>query len=71
MSDLLSCPFCGEISARIATSHFLSEPVSKEEYFIECYYCKAKTGPYDSISGAINSWNKRASFTVLPYNGTP
>lgn len=59
MSDKLKpCPFCGSV-------HF-SVLDFESRYRVECNFCKARTGIWNSEQDAIDAWNRRVQPTFAP-----
>lgn len=59
MSDKLKpCPFCGSVH--------LSVLDYESRYRVECNFCKARTGIWDSEADAVDEWNRRVepAFTL-------
>ena len=57
MSELLSCPFCGEKARIDRYEHF---------YRVLCTDCPASTEWLYSEQEAIDAWNTRAERTITP-----
>lgn len=56
MSDELKpCPFCGKLHHEVSDY--------KPVYRVECTFCGARTGNYNSEQEAIKAWNERVEPT--------
>lgn len=59
MSDKLKpCPFCGKLHHEVSDY--------KPVYRVECTFCGARTGNYNSEQEAIKAWNRRIEPTFTP-----
>ncbi len=56
--ELKPCPFCGSVH--------LSVLDYESRYRVECNFCKARTGIWDSKAEAIEEWNRRIEPTFTP-----
>lgn len=54
--ELKPCPFCGSVH--------LSVLDYESRYRVECNFCKARTGIWDSKAEAIEEWNRRVGFKL-------
>ena len=63
MSELKSCPFCGNTEIEIQHCHTSSvDPAKREPYFpIGCPECGAWIGSERTEEEAITAWNSRAT----------
>lgn len=56
MSELLSCPWCGESKA--VEEEFWDE--DRNYFAVRCDGCDAETPHFNSMAGAVDFWNTRA-----------
>lgn len=54
-NKLKPCPFCGSVH--------LSVLDYESRYRVECNFCKARTGIWDSEADAVDEWNRRVRST--------
>jgi len=59
VSDLLPCPFCGEVA-----SLRLFDRLSAPEAWVVCGRCNASSGWYSTEERAIAAWNRRPPATA-------
>lgn len=57
-NKLKPCPLCGKLHHEVSDY--------KPVYRVECTYCGARTGNYNSEQEAIEAWNNRAEPTFTP-----
>lgn len=57
-NELKPCPFCGSVH--------LSVLGFESRYRVECNFCKARTGIWDSEADAVDEWNRRVEFNLSP-----
>lgn len=50
-NKLKPCPFCGSVH--------LSVLDYESRYRVECNFCKARSGIWDSEADAVDAWNRR------------
>ena len=58
MTDIKSCPFCGEDAFLYGNDEDPTNAVSTE-WNVECCLCGLRTGYHEDAQNAVKAWNKR------------